>query len=117
MTKLPSVSYVRECRTVIQILNDLLGDYKLGMNATWKQLCTDGTTQRQIGFQSLVIGLLTEKDFELVIASSCIFMDDKTLEMQLKVIEDKVHADTGIWWCVNADVGIWWCVLLGCGFR
>ena len=75
MTDLPSMSYVRECRTVLQILNDLLGVYKLGMNATSKQLCTDGTTWRKIGFQSLVIGLLTEKGFDSVIASSCIFVD------------------------------------------
>ena len=51
VTKLPSVSYVRECSTVIKILNDLLGAYTLGRNATWKQLCTDGTTWRKIGFQ------------------------------------------------------------------
>ena len=90
VTELPSVSYVRECRTVLQILNDLLSAYKLGMNATWKQLCTNGTTRRQIGFQLLVIGLLTEKGFESVIASSCIFMDDETSNMQVKGIEDKV---------------------------
>ena len=44
VTELPSVRYVRECRTVLQVFNDLLGAYKLGMNAPWKQLCTDGTT-------------------------------------------------------------------------
>ena len=54
------------------------------------KLCTDGTTRQQIGFQSLVIGLLTKKGFESVIASSCIFMDYKTLEMQVKEIEDKI---------------------------
>ena len=36
VTELPSVRYVRECCTVLQILNDLLGAYKLGMDATWK---------------------------------------------------------------------------------
>ena len=63
VTELPSVRYVRECRTILQILNDLLGAYKLGMNATWKQLCTNGTNRQQIGFQLLVIGLLTKKGF------------------------------------------------------
>ena len=90
MTELPSVRYVRECRTVLKLLNDLLGAYKLGMNATWKQLCTNGTNRQQIGFQLLVIGLLNEKGFESVILSSCIFMYDETLEMQVKGIEDKV---------------------------
>ena len=60
------------------------------MNATWKQLCTDVTTRQQIGFQLPVIGLLTEKGFESVIVSSCTFMDDKTSEMQVKGIEEKV---------------------------
>ena len=53
-------------------------------------MCTDRTTQQQIGFQSLVIGLLTEKGFALVFASSCIFMDDETSEIQVKGIEDKL---------------------------
>ena len=88
---MPSLSYVRECRTILQILNDLLGAHKLGMHDTWKQLCTDGTTLRQIGFQSLVIGLLTEQGFESVIASSYIFMDDDTSEMHVKGIKDKVR--------------------------
>ena len=69
VTELPSVIYVRKCGTVLQILNDLLFAYKLGLSATGKQLCTDGTTRLKIDFQSLVIGLLTEKGFELVIAS------------------------------------------------
>ena len=64
VTELPSVSYVIECRTVLQILNDLHSVYKLVINDTWKQLCTDRTTWRQIGFRSLVIGLLTKKGFE-----------------------------------------------------
>ena len=90
VTALPSVRYMRECRAVLQILNYLFGAYKLGMNATWNQLCTDRTARRQCGFQSLVIGLLTKKGFESVIASSCIFMYNNTSEMQVKGIADKV---------------------------
>ena len=37
-----------------------------------------------------MIGLLTEKGFESVIASSCIFMYDETSEIQVKEVEDKV---------------------------
>ena len=71
-------------------MNELLGEYKLGMNATWNQMCTDRTTRQQIGFQLLMIGLLTEKGFESVIASSFVFIDDETSEMQVKGIKDKV---------------------------
>ena len=81
---------MRECRTVLQILSDLLGAYKLVMNDTWNQMCTDGTNRQQIGFQSLVIGLLNKQGFESVIASSYIFMDDETSDMHVKGIKDKV---------------------------
>ena len=37
-----------------------------------------------------MIGLLTKKGFESVIASSCILMDDETSEMQVKGIRYKV---------------------------
>ena len=84
------MSYVQECRTVVQVLNDLLSAYKLGMKEKWHQLCTDGTTRRQIAFQYLVIGLITNKGFDSVIASSCIFLEDEPSEMQVKGIEDKV---------------------------
>ena len=97
VNELPYVGYVREFCTVFQIFNDLLGAYKLGMNATWKQLCTDETTRQKIGFQSLLIGLLTEKGFESVIAPSCIYMDDKTSEIQVKGIEDKVSIVRQLW--------------------
>ena len=63
------MSYVQECRTVVQVLNDLLSAYKLGMKEKWHQLCTDGTTWRQIALQSLVIGFITDEGFDSVITS------------------------------------------------
>ena len=70
--ELPSLSTIRECRTVVQTLNDLLAAFKLAGQGKWRQLFTDGTTRRQISFQCLVIGFLTATGFQSVIASSCI---------------------------------------------
>ena len=75
-TELPSISTIRECRTVVQTLNDLLAAYKLAGQEQWRQLFTDGTTRRQISFQCLVIGFLTALGFQSVIASSCICSKD-----------------------------------------
>ena len=88
--ELPSVSTIRECRAVIQTLNDLLAAYKLAGQDKWHQLFTDGTTRRQISFQYLVIGFLTVSGFQLVIASSCICSEDETSEGQVDGIWNKI---------------------------
>ena len=88
--ELPSISTIRECRAVIQTLNDLLAAYKLAGQENWHQLFTDGTTRRQIGFQCLVIGYLTAADSQSVIASSCICSEDETSEAQVEGIQNKI---------------------------
>ena len=72
--ELPTVDFVRKCRTVVENLNLLLGGYRLGNARTWIQLFTDGTTRSQIAFQNLVIGLMDGEVFDSVIALSCIFL-------------------------------------------
>jgi hypothetical protein len=86
----PTVDFVRKFRTVVKNLNLLLGGYQLGNARTWLQLFTDGTTRRQIAFQNLVIGLMDGEDFDLVIALSCIFLEDETSVKQVEAIEKKV---------------------------
>ena len=89
--ELPSVSTIRECRAVIQTLNDLLAAYTLASQEKWHQLFTDGTTRRQISFQCLVIGFLTAAGFQSVIASSCICSEDETSEGQVEGIRNKIE--------------------------
>ena len=88
--ELPTVDFMRKCRTVVENLNLLLGGYRLGNARTWLQLFTDGTTRRQIAFQNLVIGLMYGEVFDSVIASSCIFLEDETSVKQVEAIEKKV---------------------------
>jgi len=45
-SELPSISFVRECRVVLQNLNETLSALRLGTAETWQQLFTDGTSRR-----------------------------------------------------------------------
>ena len=89
---LPSVRFVRHCRIIVQILGETMTAIKLGRAATWKQLFTDGTSRRQVAFQNVVIGLMSENQlFDPTVLSSCIFLEDETSEKQVEAILDKVR--------------------------
>ena len=88
--ELPSLNFVRQCRVVVQNLNELLAAYRLGNAKEWIEVFTDGTSRRQIAFQNLVIGLMNGDKFELVIASSCIILENEMSEKQVEGIMDKV---------------------------
>ncbi len=61
------------------------------------QLWYDGTTRRQIPFGALIIGMLSGDNnmIDPVVASSCIFMENKTPETQAKGIVDNVRVRFG----------------------
>jgi len=89
----PSVNFVRQCRVVVQNLNKMLAAYCLGNTASrWKQVFNNGTSRRLIAFQNLVIGIVNGDEFESVIASSCIFLENETSQQQVEGIIKKVCA-------------------------
>jgi len=92
-SELPSVNFVRQCRTVLQNINETLAALRLGNADSWHQLFTDGTTRRQIAFQNLVIALMEDGKLDPVIVSSCMILEDETSENQVKSIVDKVCAN------------------------
>ena len=92
-SELPSVNFVRQCRTVLQNINETLAALRLGNADTWHQLFTDGTTRRQVAFQNLVIALMEDGKLDPVIVSSCMILEDETSENQVKSIVDMVRAD------------------------
>ena len=89
-TELPSVRFVRQCRTVLQSLNETLSALRLANASTWHQLFTDGTTRRQIAFQNLVIGLMEDGKLDPIIVSSCMVLENETSETQIQSIVDMV---------------------------
>ena len=102
--ELPTVDYVRKCRTVLENLNLMFAGHRLGSAKTWYQLFTDGTTRRQIAFQNLVIGLMEGEEFDSVITSSCIFLEDETAAKQVEAIKNKVFIHCIIPSCCNTHV-------------
>ena len=88
--ELPSVSTIRECRTVIQTLNDFLVAYKLANQDKWHQVFTDGITHSQISFQCLIIDFLTAFGFWVVVALPRISLVDDTSEGQVDNIWNKI---------------------------
>ena len=91
VNELTSLDYVRKCRVLVQNLNDVLPACRLGKAKNWHHIFTDGTTWRQIIFKNLVIGLMTDGDYESVIASSCIFLENETSEKQVEAVKNKVR--------------------------
>ena len=74
VNELPSLDYVCKCFIFMKSLNGVIASCRIVKAENWHQIFTDGTTQRQIKFQNLAIGLMTDGNFESVIASSCIFL-------------------------------------------
>ena len=91
VNELPSLEYVRKCCVVVQSLNDILAACRLGKEENCNQIFTDRTSQRHITFQKLVIGLMTDGDFESAIASLCILLKNENSEKQVEAAKNKVR--------------------------
>jgi hypothetical protein len=90
--ELPSASFVRSCRVVVEVIGETIIAMKLADAPTWNQLWTNGTTRRHIPFTALVIGLMGEdEDIDPVVVLSCIFMEDEQSETQADGIMNRVN--------------------------
>ena len=90
---LPSVNFVRGCRIIAQIIGETIAAIKLARSESWEQLFTDGTSRRQVSFQNMIIGLLSNQNDTLhpLHVSSCIFNEDETSEKQVEGMIEKVR--------------------------
>ncbi len=76
---------------IVENLNDLLSDFRLGNAEKWKQLFTNRTTHCQIAFQNLVIGISNGDVYESIIVSSCILLEDESSKTQVESMKAKVN--------------------------
>ena len=88
--ELPGLSFIRECRVVIQIMGETLTARRLASAEKWDQLFTDGTSRRQIALQNLVVGLLDDEVMKPLILSSSIISENETSEKQVEAIISKL---------------------------
>ena len=90
-TEVPSVSFIRRCRTVVQVVGETIAVWKLSDADSWRQIFTDATSCWQCEFQALVVGLMDEYGFlDPVIFSSCFFLENETSQTTFDTIVDKV---------------------------
>ena len=71
----------------------MLAGFELSDVEWWSQACTDGTTRRQIPAGCLVIGIIDKitNQYRSIIASSCIYSESESAEMQVEGILNKVR--------------------------
>ena len=90
-TEVPSVSFIRRCHTVVQVVGETIAAWKLVDADSWRQIFTDATSCRQCAFQALVVGLMDEDGLlDPVIVSYCIFLENETSPTTFDTIVDKV---------------------------
>ena len=82
--ELPSVDFVRQCRTVTQVLCET-------MPACRVQWVFDATSRRQTPFQASIITVMTDAGLDPVIVLSCVFLDDELSETTANSLVDKVR--------------------------
>ena len=87
----PSINFCCQCRIVVQVIGETMVALKLAKAVKWNQLFTDATSRRQISFQALLVGIMDDDGMiDLVVVSSCILMEDETLETEARCVIDKV---------------------------
>ena len=86
-----SVSFVRQCRTVVQVIGETMAAIKYGEAEVIDQAFMDATTRRHSAMQTFIVGTRTEDlSLETVILSSCIFLNDETAENTVDAMFNKV---------------------------
>jgi hypothetical protein len=88
---LPSLSFVRKCRTVLRVIGETLTAYRLAKAEGWEQLFTDGTGRRQVAMQNLVLSVIEDDVLYPLILSSSIILEDETSEKQCNAVLDIKH--------------------------
>ena len=83
---LPGLGYVRNCRTILRVIGETLTAYRLGKQAEWQQLFTDGTSRRQIALQNLIISILEDDILRPLVLSSAMILEGETSEQQCDAV-------------------------------
>ena len=88
--QVPSISYVRRCRTILRIVGETLASYRLAKAEDWEQLFTDGTSRRQSALQNLIIGIKEDGQLRNIALSSSIILAGETSEEQVDAISEMI---------------------------
>jgi hypothetical protein len=99
INELPSIWFIRRCRTVLLIVCQLMSAYRLAKVETWGQLNCDETQRHQVAYLNLILSCVEDscegmpEEYKPILMSACILPDDETAESQkdaiLSFIEEK----------------------------
>ena len=78
--ELPSIRFVRRCRTAPLHLSKTLAAYEIVSHEVFEQFFTDGTTRRQTEFQNVIIGIITSAGYRRVALDGCIISEEHNAE-------------------------------------
>ncbi len=92
--KILLLSYVCQCRVLIQIVSETITAMKLAVCPTWAEIFFDATMQRQVPFLAVVISLMGDgpESINPIIVSLRIVLEDETSETQVDGIVSKLRA-------------------------
>ena len=91
--KNPSLKSVCQCRVLIQIIGETVTAMKLSVCPIWAEIFYDATARRQLPFSAVIFSLMGDRPecIDLTIVSSCVVLEDETLETQVDGIVTKVR--------------------------
>ena len=77
---------MHSCHSVLLHVTKTLASYQIGKANSYKQLFSDGTSQRQASIQNVIIRFLSDGGFKTLTLSTSIIAEDETAESLSKTI-------------------------------
>ena len=94
--QVPSVNFVRQCRSIIEEVGLMITAIKMGIADSWPYWGDDATTRRHLTWSALVIGLMgSDHKLDPVIVSSCIFLEDESAQGTNDALFSKIDSLKG----------------------
>ena len=75
---MPSVGFIRNCRSLLVVITKTLAAHHLAGLDSFDQLCTDGTDRRQTEFENVVVSYMSDNGYKMVVLDATIITDGKT---------------------------------------
>ena len=83
---LPSINFIRSCRSILRIIGENLAAYDIRKVGQWYQLLSDGTGRHQNYLKNLVISIIDDKRLRPLIPSTSIILKGDTYEQQVDAV-------------------------------
>lgn len=86
--ELPSVNFIRECRSVLSHLTKTLAAYQLAKHPILSEIFNDGTNRRQTSIQNCILGYMSDNGFKTLTLSTSILPENESSAMIAQSILD-----------------------------